>query len=161
MLIALLVLLGVDLIAIVAFVAFVVTRKRWVKRQPGAFHGAIRVSGGEIDGLRPKWSRGYGRWVRDILVWTKGPFLFRNELVTADSLDGQRRAEPNEIKRLGEPIVARVRAGAATVDLAAQSDDAELLLGPYGPPAGTTLSAAAHEQPTIEPEDGAMHPAGK
>jgi hypothetical protein len=54
--------------------------------------------------------------------------LLRNELVTADSLEGQRRAEPNELKRLGEPIVVRVRAGAATVEVAAQSDDAELLL---------------------------------
>lgn len=145
MLIALLALLGVDLIVIIAFVAFVLTRKRWVKRQPGAFRGAIRVSGGEIDGLRPKWSRGYGRWVRDVLVWTKGPFLFRNELVAADSLDAQRRAEPNEIKRLDEPIVVRVKAGAATVELAAQSDDAELLLGPYDPPA--------------EPEDVGVRPA--
>lgn len=136
MLIALLALLGVDLIAIVAFVAFVLTRKRWVKRQPGAFRGALRVSDGEIDGLRPRWTRGYGRWVRDVLVWTKGPFLFRNELVAADSLDGQRHAEPDEIKRLDEPIVARVKAGTATVDVAAESDDAEFALGPYRPPAG-------------------------
>jgi hypothetical protein len=135
MLIALLALLGVNLIVIVAFVAFVITRKRWVKRQPGAFHGAIRVSDGEIDGLRAKWNRGYGRWVRDVLVWTKGPFLFRNELVAADGLDGQRRAEPDEIKRLDEPTVVRVKAGAATVEVAAESDDAELLLGPYHPPA--------------------------
>jgi hypothetical protein len=25
--------------------------------------------------------RGYGRWVREILVWTKAPLLFRSELV--------------------------------------------------------------------------------
>jgi hypothetical protein len=137
MLIALLALLGVDLIVIVAFVVFVLARKRWVMRQPGAFRGAIRVAGGEMDGLSPKWSRGYARWVRDVLVWTKAPFLFRNELVAADSLEGQRRAEPNEFKRLGEPIVVRVRAGAATVEVAAQSDDAELLLGPYRPSADT------------------------
>jgi hypothetical protein len=134
MLIALLALLGVDLIVIVAFIAVVLTRKRWVKRQPGAFRGAVRVSDGEVDGLRPKWSRGYGRWVSDVLVWTKGPFLFRNELVAADSLDGQRHAEPDEIKRLDEPIVVRVKAGAATVEVAAESDEAELLLGPYRPP---------------------------
>ena len=134
MLIALLALLGVDLFVIVAFVALVLTRKRWVKRQPGAFHGAIRVSDGEVDGLRPKWSRGYGRWVRDVLVWTKGPFLFRNELVAADGPGGRRRADPHEIKRLDEPIVVRVKAGAATVEVAAEGDDAELLRGPYRPP---------------------------
>ena len=94
MLIALLVLLGIDLIVIVVFVAFVVSRKRWVKRQPGAFAAAIRVTSGEVEGLRPKWNRGYGRWVRDILVWTKGPFLFRNDLVPADAVDQPRSARP-------------------------------------------------------------------
>jgi hypothetical protein len=81
MLIALLAVLGLDLIVLVAFVAVVITRKRWVKHQPGAFRGPIRVASGEGDGLRPKWGRGSGHWVRDILVWTKAPFLFRNELV--------------------------------------------------------------------------------
>ena len=38
---ALLALLGVDLIVVVALAAFVLTRKRWVKRQLGTFGGAI------------------------------------------------------------------------------------------------------------------------
>jgi hypothetical protein len=102
MLIALLAVLGVNLIVVVALLAFVLLRKRWVKRQPGSFHGVIRVSSGEIDGLRAKWGRGFGRWVRDVLVWTKAPFFFRNELVPADSLDQQRPARPGEVKRLGD-----------------------------------------------------------
>jgi hypothetical protein len=69
MLIALLAILGVDLIVVVAFAAFVLGRRRWLKRQPGEFAGAIRVSGGDVDGLSPKWKRGSGRWVRDVLVW--------------------------------------------------------------------------------------------
>ena len=135
MLIALLALLGVNLVVIVVFVAFVIGRKRWVKRQPGAFPGAIRVTSGEIDGLGSKWKRGYGRWVRDVLVWEKAPFLFRNEFLAVDSLDGERRAEPKEIKRLDEAIVIRVTSSAATVEVAAESDDAERLHGPYHPPA--------------------------
>ena len=136
MLIALLAVLGVNLIVLVAFAAFVLGRKRWVKRQPGAFHGAIRVASGEVDGLRPRWGRGYGRWVRDILVWTKGPFLFRNELVPTDRLDEQRPARPDEVKRLGDhPGVIRVTADGATVEVAAKSDDTELLLGSYRKPA--------------------------
>jgi hypothetical protein len=132
MLIALLAVLGVDLIVIVALLAFVLSRKRWVMRQPGAFRGAIRVTSGDIHGLRPKWGRGYGRWVRDVLVWTKGPFLFRNELVASDGLDEQRPARPDEVKRLGDhPVVTRVRAGNATVEVAARDDDGELVLGPY------------------------------
>jgi hypothetical protein len=59
MVIALLVVLGVNLVVIVVFGATVVSRKRWVRRQPGVFRDAIRASTGESDGLRPKWSRGY------------------------------------------------------------------------------------------------------
>ena len=132
MLAALLAVLGVDLIVIVAFCAFAFGRKRWVKRQPGAFRGAIRVAGGEVEGLPSKWRRGYGRWVRDVFVWTKAPLLLRNELVPADGLDEQHLADPDQVKRLGDhPAVIRVRTGEATVEVAAAGDDSGLLLGPY------------------------------
>jgi Protein of unknown function (DUF2550) len=72
MLIALLIAPGVDLIVVVAFAAFVLGRRRWLKRQPGEFAGAIRVSSGAVDGLSLKWKRGSGHWVRDVLVWSKG-----------------------------------------------------------------------------------------
>jgi Protein of unknown function (DUF2550) len=95
MVIALLAVLGVDLIVIVAFLGVVLSRRRWVSRQQGAFKGAVRVVEGEVPGLGPKWQRGYGRWVRDVLVWTKAPLLFRNELVAVDGLAGEaREAEP-------------------------------------------------------------------
>jgi hypothetical protein len=144
MLIALLALLGVNLMVIVVLLASVLSRKRWVTKQPGAFRGAIRVAGGEIDGLRPKWGRGYGHWVRDILVWTKGPFLFRNELVPTDSLDELRPARNDEVKRLGDhPGVIRVTADGATVEVAAKAEDTELLLGPYREPAAATAGSKA------------------
>jgi hypothetical protein len=63
MLIALLIALGVDLAVVMAFAAFVSGRRRWLKRQPGEFAGAIRVSGGDVEGLSLKWRRGSGRWV--------------------------------------------------------------------------------------------------
>jgi hypothetical protein len=53
---------------VVVFAAFVVGRRRWLKRQPGEFAGVIRVPSGDIDGLSPKWKRGSGRWVRDALL---------------------------------------------------------------------------------------------
>ena len=144
MLIALLALLGVNLIVLVVLAGFVFTRKRWIKRQPEAFSGAIRVTGGRVDGLKPKWRRGYGRWVRNVFVWTKGPLLFRNELVPADGLDEQRPARPDEVKRLGEhPTVIRVRTGRATMEVAAHGEDAGLLLGPYRTPAGAKVGAAS------------------
>jgi Protein of unknown function (DUF2550) len=133
MLIALLALLGVDLIVIVVLLAIVISRKRWVRHQPGAFPGAIRVTGGKTDGLGAKWRGGYGRWVRDILVWTKRPFLFRNELVPGDLLAGERPAGPGDVKRLGDdPIVIQITTGAATVEIAARGQHRDLLRGPYG-----------------------------
>jgi hypothetical protein len=146
MLIALLAVLGVDLIVVVALLAFVLSRKRWVKRQPHSFHGVIRVSRGEVDGLRPKWGRGYGRWVSDVLVWTKAPFLFRNEFVAAGALDGRRPARPDEVKRLGDhPIVIQLRASDATVEVAAPGDESELLLGPFAKP--VAAAAGARSEP--------------
>jgi hypothetical protein len=142
MLIALLALLGVDLAVLVVFVAIMLWRKRWVNHQPGAFRGAIKVGNGEVDGLSSKWRRGYGRWVRDVLVWTKAPFLFRNEIVAIDGLQEQRPAHSGEVRRLGEhPTVIRVRTGRATVEVAADAGDRERLLGPYRSTADITGSA--------------------
>jgi hypothetical protein len=57
---ALLAVLGVDLIMIVAFFGVVLSRRRWVSRQPGAFKAR---SGWWTRGAGagPKWQRGYGR----------------------------------------------------------------------------------------------------
>jgi hypothetical protein len=136
MLIALLALLGVDLIVIVVLLAVMLTRRRWVSRQPGAFKGAIRTVDGEVSGLGSKWKRGYGRWVRDVLVWTKAPGLFRNELVAVDGLaDAVRAAELGVVKRLGsEPIIVPLAAdGGARVEVATPADSRERALGPVAP----------------------------
>ncbi len=130
MLIALLLVLGVDLVVIVAFVASVVVRKRWISRQPGAFRGAIRVGDGDLAGLGPSWSRGYGRWVRDVLVWNKGPFLFRTQLVPADGLAEERVARSGEITWLGDqPAVIVFVSGEAMIDVATAGDQVDLAPG--------------------------------
>lgn len=92
MLIALLTVLGIDLIVIVIVVAVLLARRAWESHQPGTFKGAIRVVEGELPGFRPKWKRGFGRWVGEVLVWAKAPSLFRNELVAVDGMTGQVRA---------------------------------------------------------------------
>ena len=143
MVIALLAVLGVNLIVLVAFGASVVSRKRWVRHQPGAFRGVIRTVDGDVDGLGPKWHRGYGRWVRDVFIWTKAPFLFRNELVAVDGLDGQRAGRTDEVKHLGDhPVVILVRTGDGTVEIAAGAEDSQPLLGPYGHIGAATPTAS-------------------
>jgi Protein of unknown function (DUF2550) len=150
MLIALLALLGVDLIVVVVLLAFVLGRKLWVKRQPGAFRGAIRVTRGEVDGLSAKWRRGYGRWVRDILVWTKAPLLFRNEVLAVDQLNGNGLESAEHIKRLGDhPLVMELRIGGATVEVAAGEDDRDRLVG-TDPDGGRAAGKEPHARSSIE-----------
>jgi hypothetical protein len=135
MVIAVLALLGVNLVVIVVFLGLLLARKRWVNSQPGVFRGAIRLEDGELEDIAPKWRRGYGHWVRDVLVWTKGPFLFRNELLPADGVEGQRAAAAGEVKRLGDsPTVSRVKVDSATVAVATQAQDADRVLGPFRQP---------------------------
>jgi hypothetical protein len=136
MLIALLAVLGVDLIVIVVIAAGVISRRRWISRQPGAFRGAIRVADGELHGFGPKWRKGYGRWVSDVLVWTKAPLLLRNELVVLDGI-GEERGAADEVRRLGDhPIIVAFSSGATRVEIAASDEQRHQLLGAQRP--GTT-----------------------
>ena len=135
MLIALLAILGVDLIVIVIFAAAVLGRRRWLKRQTGQFFGAVRVTRGDVHGLKPTWKRGSGRWVRDVLVWSKGPLLFRDYLVPMDSVTGVRTAGSGEVKRLGdEPVVVGFASGDATIEVAARAEHRALMAGPFSTP---------------------------
>jgi hypothetical protein len=78
------------------------------------------------------------RWVRDVLVWTKAPSLFRNEVVAVDGLAGEARAaELGEVKRVGsDPVIVPLTAdGGARVEVAAAGDDRGRALGPLAAPA--------------------------
>jgi hypothetical protein len=132
MLIALLAVLGVNLIVVAGLLVVVLGRRRWVNHRPGVFAGAIRLEAGEHEGVGSKWRRGYGRWVRDVFVWTKKPFLCRNELVAVDSLQDVRAAHNGEIKRMGDsPAVIELVADGAVIQIAVHGNDQELVLGPY------------------------------
>jgi hypothetical protein len=130
MLIALLIALGVDLAVVAVCAVFLLGRRRWLKRQPGEFAGMIRVSGGAVEGLSPKWKRGSGRWVRDVLVWSKAPLMFRNELIPVDRLCGEQPVHPGG-KRLGDkPVVIEFASGAARIEVAAKAGHRDLVTGP-------------------------------
>jgi Protein of unknown function (DUF2550) len=132
MLIALLAVLGVDLIVLVAVAALVLGRRRWLKRQPGEFAGSIRVTSGDIHGVGPKWKHGSGRWVRDIMVWSRAPLMVRNELVPVDGLSDARQARSSEVKRLGDqPVVLAFTCDDATIEVAAKAEHRALVTGPW------------------------------
>ena len=132
--IALLVVLGVDIVVVLALVLLVIGHNRQLNKQPGEFAGAIRVSSGEISGLRSKWTRGSGRWVHDVLVWNGAPLKLRCTVIGSDEIARTRDADAGEVKRLGKhPIVAQLVAGGAVVDVAADAGDHDRLIGQVEP----------------------------
>jgi hypothetical protein len=62
--------------------------------------------------------------VREILAWTKAPFLFRNELVADAAAGAARAAKPGEVRRLGKhaAIVVLAAGGGARIEVAASAD---------------------------------------
>jgi hypothetical protein len=139
MLIALLLALGVDLVVVVVLALGLLTRRRWVKGQAGAFKGKIRVVAGDVHGLSTTWKGGFGRWVGGVLVWTRAPLLLRNDVIAVDRLVGQRQAVAGDGKRLGkDPVIVQLATDTATIEVAAQGEDDALLQGPWRPDIGVT-----------------------
>jgi hypothetical protein len=80
--------------------------------------------------------------VRDVLMWTRAPFLFRNELVAVEGLDEQRPARIGEVKRLGErPTVALTKITKVRYVAGARSSDWNTALNAVG---GCRLDADPH-----------------
>lgn len=137
MLIALLIALGVNLAVVIALASLVIGRRRWLKRQPGTFTGAIRVSVGDVEGLSSHWKRGTGRWVRDVLVWSQAPFMYQNDLIPIDGSAGRRVAADGEIKRIGHsPTVVQLASGDANIEVATPAQTVSLATGPFSGPTG-------------------------
>jgi hypothetical protein len=99
MLIALLAVLCVNLLMAAALLAALLGRRRWLSRRPGAFRGAARVVEGDVGGMRRRWTAGYGRWVRDVFVWTPAPLLLRTVLLPVNAVSAARSVAPKEIRR--------------------------------------------------------------
>jgi len=137
MLIALLIALGVNLAVIIFLASLVIGRRRWLKRQPGTFTGAIRASEGDVEGLSSEWKRGTGRWVRDVLVWSQAPFMYQNDLLPIDGIAGRRVAAEGEIKRIGgAPTVIALASGDATIEVATPGQTESRATGPFSSPPG-------------------------
>ena len=136
--IAIIAILALELIVMALLAVMVVRKRRWVKRQPGEFTGAIRTTRGMVDGLGPEWMRGSGRWVPDVIIWNKGPIMYRTRVFPVDVLWGVRPAHPGEVKGLGEqPVIAEFHSHSATIQIAVRLEDRPLVVAPQraAPPA--------------------------
>lgn len=143
MIIALLALLGVSVWALLALVALMLLRRRWLGRQPGAFRCAAK----RLVGTTPRmggrrWRRGWGRRAAGFLVWDPMPTLVSSSLLEVRDVDGPRPAVPGEVRRMGEsPVVVRmVLADGSEIAVALRDEDAALALGGAAPVGQTRLT---------------------
>jgi hypothetical protein len=130
MLIALLAIIGVDLIVSVVFAIVVSGCRWWVRHHAGAFAGPALVADGDLAEFGTRRRRGDGRWVRDVLVWTPVPRCLRNAIVAVDGVD-RVRAAPGKVHRMGaDPLVITVITGAARLAMTVNGSDAVLVTAP-------------------------------
>jgi hypothetical protein len=102
------------------------------------------VSKGVVEGLSPKWKRGSGRWVREILVWSKAPLMLRVELVPIDRLAGERQAQSTDVKRLGDnPVAIEFASDDAKIEVAARAEHRALVTRPWTTPSASASSTTA------------------
>jgi hypothetical protein len=110
--------------------------------------------------MSPNWKHGSGRWVRDVLVWSKAPLMLRNELVPVDHLACEQHARGGEVKRLGDkPFVIEFASDGASIQVAVKAAQQAPVTGPFTAAAAPTPSAAAWaEQRTGDLRSGWLVP---
>lgn len=132
MLIALLAVLGVDLIVIAAIALAQIGRRRWLARR-GAFPARVWLVQGKSDELSEKKRMGRARWIRNVLVFSPAPFFVSNNILLIDGVQGAPRpAPPGEVKRLGsDPVIFLLATDGATVALAARGEHRQVAIAPF------------------------------
>ncbi|MFJ1969106.1 hypothetical protein ACIO93_10595 [Streptomyces sp. NPDC087903] len=144
MLIALLAVLGVNLLVLVVLLVAMIGRRRWLARQPGVFRGSARVVEGRARGLRRRWRAGYGRRVRDVFVWTPAPLLLRTALLPLDAVSAARPLAPKEVRHPhGLASAATLTTADALLEVAVRGQDESLA---YAPPDADAFGARAHHR---------------
>ena len=131
---AFVILLLVDLAAVIVLTAAYLRRRRCITGRRGAFKGMLRVVEGDVPGLSAHWKRGYGHWVRDVLVWDLAPLLWRTKLIAVDGTDVSGIHGANgSVSRLGrQPIVTPLISDHhSRLELATAEEDRDLVLGPF------------------------------
>jgi hypothetical protein len=121
-----------NLIVLVVFVGVVLGRRWWASGQPGSFAGIAQVLVGDVNLLGHRSRPGYGRWVRDVLVWTPGPLCLRNALTPIDRVDGDPAAATDPVQWLGEnPQTVTVVGDRTWIRVTVRAQDVPLVIAPF------------------------------
>ena len=105
-------------------------------QQPEAAQAVRRRSGTRApDSGKKRWTRGHAIWVSDVFAWRGSPAAWNEELLWVSDAT-PRAVDPEErkkLRRLGdEPAIATLTAAdGETVEVAASSEQASALLGPF------------------------------
>ena len=79
--------------------------------------------------------------------------LLRNEILATDGLAERGPADDHEVKRLGDhPLIFRVKAGSATVEIAIHEEDRDLVVGPYRGSGERSIAARARAYAAAQAE---------
>jgi hypothetical protein len=142
MIVALLVLLGIPVWFVVGVAAAALWQRRQFVRAPGVFKCKVRVTTGNVEGVKDEWRQrpAYARWVHDVLLVRRGGALFRLVALPVAEVLSISQTE-SSVKGLGDaPQVASLRLdGEARVEVASMARDGRMLVGPGS--VGQRLSA--------------------
>jgi hypothetical protein len=128
----LLAVLCLNLIVLVVFVGVVLGRRWWASRQPGSFAGIAQVFDGDVNPLGHRSRTGYGRWVRDVLVWTPGPLCLRNALVPIDRVGVDPTPAIDPVQWLGtNPLTVTLVGDRTRFLITVRAQDAPLVIAPF------------------------------
>jgi hypothetical protein len=128
--------LGIPLWMVVGALIVTLRSRRQFKREPGTFAAKLRVTSGEVAGLKSSWPRRplFARWTHDVLLVHQGLALVRSDAFGVTRATGKlSTGDPDAIRGLGaEPVLlAVVLDNGASVQIAAPADATALSVGPF------------------------------
>lgn len=135
MLIALLAVLGVDLIVVVLLLAGVVARSRWVRHQSGAFRGIVRIVDGQVPHLSGKADAATGDGSGTSSSGPRHRSTSAKALAPIDTVMSISKPT-RKVRRLGDnPRVVTLTTRTGYLDITVRAEDVVLVAGEFRSPA--------------------------
>ncbi len=122
-------LLGLPLWFVLFGLVTTIVRNKKLRARPGNFTGRMRWPG------KPRWSRGNGIWVSDVLVFRKSPIAWFEEIlhVTAVTMREPTAEEAHKLRKLGDgiQIATLTTVDGQVYEAVADAEHRSELVGPF------------------------------